>query len=101
MTTQQGHLADQSPASLEVATAAVEQHQAVPRPSPVPSRSPSVAVILSLCITGLGHIYAGHVGAGLAWFFGGIVAAIMTGFLAAPFIWVGAAMHAYSLAKRT
>jgi TM2 domain-containing membrane protein YozV/predicted Zn-ribbon and HTH transcriptional regulator len=39
---------------------------------PPPSKSPILAAILSLLITGVGQIYAGRVGRGVAWFLGGI-----------------------------
>jgi TM2 domain-containing membrane protein YozV len=38
----------------------------VPRPVRVPN--PGLAAVLSVVIPGLGHIYAGRLGAGLVWF---------------------------------
>jgi len=63
------------------------------------TKSGGVAVLLSLLLTGAGHLYAGHTARGFAWFFGGIVLAIATGFIAAPFIWIGAAVDAHYCAK--
>lgn len=63
------------------------------------SHNPRVAVLLSLLIVGLGHLYAGQVGRGAAWFLGGGLLIIVTAGIALPFVWVGAAIDANNCAK--
>lgn len=70
------------------------------RPLPTaPPKSPGVAVILSLLITGLGHLYTGNPVAAVLWFLGAFVAAMLItvgiGLLLLPCVWVGAAVHAH------
>ena len=57
------------------------------------------AVLFSLLLTGLGHVYIGRVGRGAAWFFGGIVLLIATAGFAFPLIWIGAAIDAHHCSK--
>ena len=69
---------------------------------PVPTASPKsagVAVILSLLVTGLGHLYTGNPVAALLWFVGavlsGLLIAAAIGFVLLPAVWICAAIHAY------
>ncbi len=62
-------------------------------------KSPAVSAILSLLIAGLGQIYLGRFWRGAAWFIGGIILGILSSGILAIFIWIGAAIDAYLLAK--
>jgi TM2 domain-containing membrane protein YozV len=60
--------------------------------------SPGVAAVLSVLIPGLGHVYSGRLGAGLAWFLGamfGYWAILVPGFL----IHVASVWFAYEAAR--
>lgn len=60
--------------------------------------SPGVAAVLSVLIPGLGHVYTGRLGAGLAWFLAtmfGYGAILVPGFL----IHVASIWFAYQAAK--
>lgn len=65
-----------------------------------PVRSVRMAVGLSLLITGLGHIYAGHVGRGMLWLLAQVVA-----FFNAPalviLIWIAAPFDAAACARHS
>ena len=68
----------------------------VPRPTRVPT--PGLAAVLSVLIPGLGHVYAGRLGAGLLWFLAasfGYWAILVPGFL----IHVASVYFAYETAK--
>jgi len=61
--------------------------------------SPGLAAVLSVFIPGLGHVYAGRLGAGLAWFLAtmfGYWAILVPGFL----IHIASIWFAYEAAKR-
>jgi TM2 domain-containing membrane protein YozV len=67
-----------------------------PRPTRVPT--PGLAAVLSVLIPGLGHVYAGRLGAGLLWFLAagfGYWAILVPGFL----IHVASVYFAYEAAK--
>jgi TM2 domain-containing membrane protein YozV len=71
----------------------------VPQP-PMRARAPSpgLAAVLSVVIPGLGHVYAGRLGAGLLWFLAagfGYWAILVPGFL----IHVASVWFAYQAAK--
>ena len=60
--------------------------------------SPGVAAVLSAFVPGLGHVYAGRMGAGLLWFLAtgfGYWAILVPGFL----IHVASVYYAYQAAK--
>jgi TM2 domain-containing membrane protein YozV len=60
--------------------------------------SPGLAAVLSVLIPGLGHVYAGRIGAGLLWFLAtsfGYWAILVPGFL----IHVASVYFAYQAAK--
>jgi len=66
------------------------------RPTRVPT--PGLAAVLSVIIPGLGHVYAGRLGAGLLWFLAasfGYWAIVVPGFL----IHVASVYFAYQAAK--
>lgn len=44
---------------------------------PDSAKSPVVAAVLSLLITGAGHVYAGEALRGLGWFLGSVVGAVL------------------------
>lgn len=77
-------------------------YQPVPLPT-APPKSPGVAVILSLLITGLGHLYTGNPIAAICWFAGAVFAGALiflgVGLVLLPCVWVGAAVHAYVAAS--
>lgn len=66
---------------------------------PVPRvPSPGIAAVLSAFVPGLGHVYAGRMGAGLLWFLAtglGYWAIVIPGFL----IHVASIYYAYKAAK--
>jgi len=67
-----------------------------PRPTRAPT--PGLAAVLSVLIPGLGHVYAGRLGAGLLWFLAasfGYWAILVPGFL----IHVASVYFAYETAK--
>ena len=67
-------------------------------------KSPGVAVLLSLLLTGAGQIYCGKAGRGIAFFCAGVFAWVtlffLIGFILLPAVWIWAAVDAASLAKR-
>jgi len=72
----------------------------VPETQPrLPRKSPAISAILSLLIAGLGQIYLGRFWRGAGWFVVGIILGIASGGVLAIFIWIGAAVDAYLLAK--
>ena len=82
------------------------QYSSYQRPSYVPEnqpklprKSPVISAILSLLIAGLGQIYLGRFWRGAAWFIGGVILGILSGGVLAIFIWIGAAIDSYLLAK--
>ena len=77
-----------------------QQPSYVPENQPrLPRKSPAVSAILSLLIAGLGQIYLGRFWRGAAWFIGGVILGIASGGVLAIFIWIGAAIDSYLLAK--
>lgn len=67
-------------------------------------RSPVIAAILSLLIVGLGQIYNGQFGKGIAYFFiailCGVSISILIGILLAPIWWLIGIIDAYTSAQR-
>jgi TM2 domain-containing membrane protein YozV len=70
-----------------------ENHPRLPRKSPI------ISAILSLLIAGLGQIYLGRFWRGAGWFIVGIILGIASGGILAIFVWIGAAVDSYFLAK--
>ena len=71
-----------------------------PPPMPTASpKSPGVAVILSILIPGLGHLYSGNPLSAVFWFVSAVVStvliSVLIGFILLPLVWIGAAIHAY------
>lgn len=60
-----------------------------------PKISRGWAAIASLLIVGLGQMLQGRVGRGVAWLIGGFVIGIITMGIAAPIVWIAAAVDAY------
>lgn len=90
-----------APAITTGATAIPAQQVVIVRPA----KSPGLAAVLSFFVTGLGHIYAGDVGKGIALF---VVYALsvgmtfmMIGWLILPFVWIYGVIDAYKAAERT
>lgn len=84
------------------------QHQPQPYGQPYPPgppaptaspKSPGVAVILSVLIPGLGHLYSGNPLFAVMWFvlagLAGLSLTILIGFVLLPMVWIGACVHAY------
>jgi TM2 domain-containing membrane protein YozV len=69
-----------------------------PMPTAAP-KSGGVAVILSILIPGLGHLYTGNPLSAVLWFLSAVVAwltvAIVIGFALVPLVWIFAPIHAY------
>jgi len=77
-----------------------QQPSNVPENQPkLPRKSPIISTILSLLIAGLGQIYLGRFWRGAAWFIGGVILGILSGGILAIFVWIGAAIDSYLLAK--
>ncbi len=75
-----------------------EQRYDDPLPPVAREPSPGLAAVLSVFIPGLGHLYAGRLGAGLLWFIAssfGYWAILVPGFL----IHVASVYFAYQAAK--
>jgi len=76
------------------------QYGYAPPPMPTASpKSPGVAVILSIVIPGLGHLYSGNPLSAVFWFVSAVVATVLIsvfiGIILVPLVWIGAAIHAY------
>lgn len=69
-----------------------------PMPTAAP-KSPGVAVILSLLVCGLGHLYTGNPLSAVFWFLSAVVCGLLIfvgiGLLLLPMAWIGACVHAY------
>ena len=77
-----------------------QQPSYIPENQPkLPRKNPIISAILSLLIAGLGQIYLGRFRRGAAWFIGGVILGILSGGVLAIFVWIGAAVDAYLLAK--
>lgn len=67
-------------------------------------KSPGVAVLLSLLLTGAGQVYCGRAARGLAFFAAAFVSALLilavVGLVLLPVVWIWAAIDAHSLAHR-
>ncbi len=67
-------------------------------------KSSGVAILLSLLVTGLGHVYAGATGRGLAFFVAGVVALFsvfaIVGLVLLPIVWIWAAVDASKTTDR-
>jgi TM2 domain-containing membrane protein YozV len=73
-------------------------------PMTVAPRSPLGGVILSFFIPGAGTMYAGEVGAGIAFLAATVVSVlamvILVGFVTTPLIWIFAMIHAHQAVQR-
>lgn len=71
----------------------------VVRVTTVAPKSPGLAIILSVILPGLGHLYVGNTAGAVLWYVAVIAAwlsmLILIGFLLVPFVMFGAATHAY------
>jgi TM2 domain-containing membrane protein YozV len=67
-------------------------------------KSPGVAILLSLLVTGAGHWYCGEVGRGMAFFgaafLAGLLCLVLIGFILLPIVYVWAAIDANAVATR-
>lgn len=84
----------------QVQYSSYQQPSYVPGNQPkLPRKSPVISAILSLLIAGLGQIYLGRFWRGAGWFIVGIILGIASGGVLAIFVWIGAAIDSYFLAK--
>ncbi len=69
-----------------------------------PAKSPGVAVVLSFFVAGLGQLYNGQIGKGLAFLFAYVVSAVLMwvfiGFITTPILWIWSMVDAYKTAER-
>ena len=67
-------------------------------------KSPGIAAVLSFLFTGLGQIYNGQIGKGIAFIVSGIVCLftiiLLIGFLLYPLFWIYNIYDAYDSAKK-
>jgi len=67
-------------------------------------KSPGVAVLLSFLLAGLGQIYNGQIGKGLAfmiaYLFSVALMWVLIGFILAPILWIWSMVDAYRTAER-
>jgi len=67
-------------------------------------KSPAVAVLLSLFLTGAGQIYCGRAGRGAAffaaWFVSFLLVFVAIGIVLLPVVWIWAAIDSHQLAQR-
>jgi TM2 domain-containing membrane protein YozV len=67
-------------------------------------KNPGLAAVLSFFITGLGQIYNGQIGKGIALFAGavvsGLLCAVVIGFVLLPVIWLYGIFDAYRTAEK-
>jgi TM2 domain-containing membrane protein YozV len=97
---------DTSQYELQAQYPSYQQPSYIPRDqSRLPRKSPEISAILSLLIAGLGQIYLGSFWYGAVWFIGAawcigaLFLGIISGGILAIFVWIGAAIDAYLLAK--
>jgi len=65
-------------------------------------KSPGVAAVLAFFVPGLGHLYCGRIGSGLAWFIlltGWTVATFPAGSIISVPLWIWQIVIAYRLAS--
>lgn len=81
-----------------------DAYERVPNPAhkipPDTSKSPGLAVVLSLLVSGLGQMYLGQVKKGLAILIGGMFLSAITFMVLSPVIWIVAAVDAYHIASK-
>jgi TM2 domain-containing membrane protein YozV len=69
-----------------------------------PRRSPGIAAVLSFFWCGLGQIYNGQIGKGIAmgsaYFFSGLLMYVAIGFITTPILWIWGMVDAYRTAER-
>ncbi|OZM56126.1 hypothetical protein CIB95_13535 [Lottiidibacillus patelloidae] len=67
-------------------------------------KNSGLAAVLSFLVPGLGQVYNGHIGKGIAFFIGagiaGLTAIILIGFILAPIVWIWGIVDAYKCAER-
>ena len=67
-------------------------------------KSPGVAVVLSFFVAGLGQIYNGQIGKGLAFMIAYLCSLalmwVLIGFVIAPILWIWSMIDAYKTAER-
>lgn len=68
------------------------------------SKNPGLAAVLSFFVVGLGQIYNGQVGKGIALFVAaavsGLLCTIVIGFILLPIVWIYGVYDAYKTADR-
>ena len=68
------------------------------------AKSPGVAVVLSFLLAGLGQIYNGQIGKGLAFMIAYLCSLVLMwvliGFILAPILWIWSMVDAYKTAER-
>lgn len=68
------------------------------------SKNPGLAAVLSFFVVGLGQIYNGQVGKGIALFIAagvsGLLCTIIIGFILLPVVWIYGVYDAYKTADR-
>ncbi len=90
---------------------AVQNTGAAAQPAPAPqvvvlrpAKSPGVAVVLSFFITGLGQLYNGQIGKGIAFLLACFISVLLMwaviGFLTTPILWIWGMVDAYKTAER-
>jgi len=69
-----------------------------------PAKNPGVAAVLSFFFTGLGQIYNGQIGKGIAFIVVGVVnlllMLVIIGFITAPIFWIFNIYDAYKSAEK-
>jgi len=66
----------------------------------VQPKKPGLAALLGILIVGAGHMYLGKWAKGIALLIVGIIISVVTGGIAAPFIWIISCIWAYTDAKK-
>jgi TM2 domain-containing membrane protein YozV len=70
----------------------------IPRPTPTaPPKSPGVAVILTLLVPGLGHLYSGNPIAAILWFITAVIVGTLTALLGLLIVYPIAMIHAHAV----
>ena len=67
-------------------------------------KNPGLAAVLSFFVPGLGQIYNGQIGKGIAFIIGAVISGFLTmliiGFITYPVLWIWAMVDAYKTAER-
>ncbi len=63
-------------------------------------RSSGTAAVLGILVGPFGYLYVRRFGLCIAWLIFGIILVAITGGIAAPFLWIGWAVHQYNIAKK-